>query len=621
MSQKGRISVQTENIFPIIKKFLYSEQEIFLRELISNAIDATSKLKTLSAKGEAKGELGNLNIEIIADKEAGTLIIKDHGIGMNEEEVNKYLNQVAFSSAQEFLDKYKDEVNIIGHFGLGFYSAFMVADKVEVKTKSYRENSKAVVWTCTGDTEYTIENIAKEDRGTEIVLHLSDDCKEYAEQYKLEGLLEKFCKFLPFPIQLGTKKEKIKRDDVEIEEEIPNIINNTNPIWKKTPNELTDADYKSFYNELYPFAGDPLFWIHLNIDYPFNLTGVLYFPKIKNQFEIQKNKIHLYSNQVFVTDDVKEIVPEFLMLLNGVIDSPDIPLNVSRSYLQADANVRKITGYITKKVSDKLNELFKNDRQDFEKKWDDISTFIKYGIISDEKFAEKAAQFALLKNTDSIYKTVEEYKEFIKVNQTNKDNKLVALYTNDAKTQFSQINACKQKSYDVLIMDNVIDNHFIQHLEYKMDLQFKRVDAESIDQLIEKDEQIESVLSDADQKAMEELFKNIAINKAGVTKTKALSPNDPPIQIIRPEFMRRMAEMQHMMHMMKGEENDLFKDNYTTIINSNHPIIVKKLVAEKSEDKKQEIAQYLVQLALLENQLLKGEDLGNFIHKSLENIA
>lgn len=620
MIQSGKISVQTENIFPIIKKFLYSEQEIFLRELVSNAMDATTKIKTLSSRGEAKGELGQLMIEIIPNKEAKTLTIRDRGLGMDAEEVNKYLNQVAFSSAQEFLDKYKDEANIIGHFGLGFYSAFMVADKVEVITKSYKENAEAVKWTCTGDTEFTIESAEKSDRGTDIILHLSEDCLDYAESYKVEGLLEKFCKFLPFPIKLGTKKEKQKDGDVETEIEVDNIINNTNPIWKKNPTELTDEDYKKFYQELYPYSSEPLFWIHLNIDYPFNLTGVLYFPKIKNQFEIQKNKIHLYSNQVFVTDDVKEIVPEFLMLLHGVIDSPDIPLNVSRSYLQSDANVRKITSYITRKVAEKLHDLFKKDRNDFEKKWDDIGTFIKYGIISDEKFAEKANSFALLKNTKSEYKTIEEYKEKIKDTQTDKNNKLTVIYTNDAKLHYSLIAACEDKGYDVLVMDNIIDNHFIQQLEYKAEMSFKRVDSETVDNLIEKDTKYESVLSEADQTSIAEIFKEISLNKSTSTELKALSPNDPPIQIVRPEFMRRMSEMQHMMTMMKGEGDDMFKEAYNVIINSNHPVIAQKINAAESAERKSELATNLFELALLDQNMLKGEALSKFVKKSLERI-
>ncbi|MBK7810000.1 MAG: molecular chaperone HtpG [Saprospiraceae bacterium] len=616
--QSGKISVQTENIFPIIKKFLYSEQEIFLRELISNAIDATSKIKVLANRGDAKGELGNINIEVIPNKENKTLTIRDRGIGMDADEVNRYLNQVAFSSAQEYLDKYKDELNIIGHFGLGFYSAFMVSDKVDVLTKSYKPEAKAVRWTCTGDTDYTIEEIEKEERGTDIILHLNDDSLDYLEEHKLESLLEKFCKFLPVPIQLGTKKEKVKEGETEQEIDVPNIINNTNPLWKKAPLEITDEEYIAFYKELYPFGPDPLFWIHLNIDYPFNLTGVLYFPKITNQFEIQKNKIHLYSNQVFVTDDVKEIVPEYLMLLHGVIDSPDIPLNVSRSYLQSDSNVRKITGYITKKVAEKLNDIFKKDRKDFENKWNDIGTFIKYGLISDEKFAEKAMDFTLLKNTDDVYKTVAEYKEQIKDLQTNKNSRLICLYTHDKQAHYSLVSQCKERGYDVLLMDHVIDNHFIQHLEYKAEITFKRVDGDTLDQLIEKDEVSESVLSQQDQDKILSVFKSISLNSSKDTQMKALSPNDPPVQIVRPEFMRRMSEMQHMVHVMKGE-NDLFMDSYQLVVNSNHPSIATKF-STLDENAQSEMAVFLTELALLEQQMLKGPALHDFIKKSLSRV-
>lgn len=618
--QSGKISVQSENIFPIIKKFLYSEQEIFLRELVSNAVDATSKLKALSNRGEAKGELGSLNIEIIPNKEAKTLTIRDRGIGMDAEEVDRYLNQVAFSSAQEFLDKFKDELSIIGHFGLGFYSAFMVADKVEVITRSYKESSQAVKWTCHGDTNYTIEDTVKDERGSDIILYLNDDALDYTDQHKLETLLEKFCKFLPIPIQLGTKKEKVKEGDVESEIELPHIINDTEPLWKKNPADISDEQYKEFYQKLYPYAPEPLFWIHLNIDYPFNLTGILYFPKLKNQFEIQKNKIHLYCNQVFVTDDVKEIVPEFLQLLHGVIDSPDIPLNVSRSYLQSDANVRKITSYITKKVSEKLSDLFKKNRDDFEKKWDDIGTFIKYGIISDEKFAEKAISFALLKNTDKKYATLEEYKEAVKEVQKDKNNNITILYSQDPQQHYSIIQQCKDRSYQVLVMDQVIDNHFIQHLEYKDGLRFKRVDSETVDQLIESDTKSESVLSETDQNKLKELFTSIKFNKSSETQFKALSPQDDPVQIVRPEFMRRMSEMQHMMTMMKGEGDDLFKDSYQLVINSNHPIIAQKLNDEKNEETRNELASYLVQLALLNQNMLKGEDLSEFVKKSMSRL-
>lgn len=619
--RSGKISVKTENIFPIIKKFLYSEQEIFLRELISNAVDATTKLKVLSSKGEAKGELGELKIEISIHKENGTLSIKDRGIGMDEEEVKNYLNQVAFSSAEDFINKYKGEANIIGHFGLGFYSAFMVSDKVEVITKSYKENAVPVKWTCLGDTEFNIEEVIKEDRGTEIILYLTEDCKEYLEDARIEGLLDKFCKFLPVPIQFGTRKEKIKEGEVETEIEKENIINNPNPLWKKAPTDITDEEYKNFYNELYPYSEEPLFWIHLNIDYPFNLTGILYFPKIKQNIEIQKNKIHLYSNQVFVTDDVKEIVPEFLMLLHGVIDSPDIPLNVSRSYLQADAHVRKISGYITRKVAEKLHDLFKKDRADFEKKWSDISTFIKYGLISDEKFAEKTIPVVLFENTEKKFFTIDEYKEHIKQLQTDKNNRLTVLYSNDPKLHYRYIAAAKEQGYDVLLMNNVLDNHFIQQMEMKAELTFKRVDSDTLDKLIEKEEKTESVLSEADQKTVEDIFKSISINKGSNTLLKALSPNDPPVMIVKPEFMRRMSEMQYMMHAVKGEADDHpFLNHYESIINSNHPIVATKLLAEKDSEKRKDIADYLFKLAMLDQQMLQGEALHDFVKKSLESM-
>ena len=517
--QKGSIRVQTENIFPIIKKFLYSEHDIFIRELVSNAVDATQKLKTLSSIGEAKGELGELRIDVKIDAEKGTLSISDRGVGMTAEEVDKYINQVAFSGAEEFLDKYKgqNENNIIGHFGLGFYSAFMVSERVEVLSKSYKDGATAVRWSCKGDTEFTIEPAEKEERGTDVILHIAEDCLDYLENHKVESLLEKYCKFLPVPIQFGMRKEHVQEGEESKEIEKPNIVNNTHPLWKKTPSEITDEEYKSFYNELYPYSEEPLFWIHLNIDYPFNLTGILYFPKIRNNIEVQKNKIHLYCNQVFVTDDVKEIVPEYLMLLHGVIDSPDIPLNVSRSYLQADAHVRKISGYITKKVAEKLAELFKKDRKDFESKWNDISTFIKYGLISDEKFSEKAMPTALLQNTEKEYFTIDEYKEKISLLQKDKNGKLIALYTHDPKSHYSYVSAAKDHSYDVLVMNNILDNHFIQTLEMKSDMQFKRVDSDTVNHLIEKEDQTESVLSESDQKKVEELFKSVSVNKAGRT--------------------------------------------------------------------------------------------------------
>ena len=620
--EKGQITVNTENIFPIIKQFLYSEQEIFLRELISNAVDATSKLKTLSSKGVAKGELGDLTIEIIPNKEARTLTIKDKGIGLTSEETKKYLNQVAFSSAQEFLEKYKDDANIIGHFGLGFYSAFMVADKVEVNTLSYQDDAEPVIWSCTGDTNFEINDSDKTDRGTEIILHLSDDAMQYAEEDKLQELLNKYCKFLPVPIKLGMKKKTISEGEGEEktdrEIEVANIINNTNPLWKKSPTELSEQDYINFYKELYPYSSDPLFWIHLNIDYPFNLTGVLYFPKIETNFDIQKNKIHLYSNQVFVTDDVKEIVPEFLMLLHGVIDSPDIPLNVSRSYLQADSHVRKISGYITKKVAEKLNDLFKQDRAGFEAKWPDIGTFIKYGYLSDDKFEEKVSGSILLKNTDGQYFTIDEYKEKIKDNQTDKDGKITVLYSNVLNDHHSYIQAAKTKGYDVLEMDQVIDNHFIQHLEYKKgDFVFKRIDSDVTDHLISSDETIPELLTESEIKSIEELYKNVLKDSMNKVEVKPLSSDVQPVQIVKPEFMRRMTEMQ----MLQGHSMGKMPEMYTIVINSNHPLIANKLLKMEDNAAQENMAKYLYDLARLSQQMLTGADLTNFINNNLVQMS
>lgn len=622
MSNKGNISVQTENIFPIIKKFLYSDHEIFLRELISNAVDATSKLKTLALKGEVKGDIGDTKIEVKIDKDAKTLHIIDQGIGMTEDEVKRYLNQVAFSSAEEFLDKYKDDTQIIGHFGLGFYSSFMVADTVEVRTKSYQKDAQAVQWTCKGDPEYELEAIDKDTRGTEIILHINGENEEYLEEHRIKSLLDKYCKFLPVEIKFGTRTETTYEgegdDKKEISTEVDDIINNPHPIWKKKPSELTDEEYKSFYNELYPFSQPPLFWIHLNIDYPFNLTGILYFPKLNNSFEVQKNKIQLYSNQVFITDDVKEIVPEFLMLLHGVIDSPDIPLNVSRSYLQSDANVKKINTYISKKVAEKLQSLFKDDRKSYEEKWGEISTFVKYGMISDEKFNEKANAFVLLKNLEGNYFTLEEYKAKVKDTQTDKHNKLIYLYTNDVKGHHSYIASAKAYGYDVLEMDNIIDNHFMQHIEYKGgDITFVRVDSETPDQLVQKEETKESVLSQAEQDKVKDIFtKSLRNLGSGHIELKALSPDDHPVMITRPEFMRRMKEMQ----MMQGMDMNLFPDSHNVVINTNHPLIADKLVKMKSEDKKNDFANYLHDLALLNQNMLRGEELSLFIQRSLEFV-
>ena len=617
---KGNISVQAENIFPIIKKFLYSDHEIFLRELVSNAVDATTKIKTLALKGEVKGELGDTKIEIKVNKEAKTLHILDQGIGMTEDEVNKYLNQMAFSSAEEFLEKYKDDASIIGHFGLGFYSSFMVADKVEVITKSYRDDAGAVRWECDGNPEYTIEPNDRAERGTEIILHINEENVEYLEDNRIRELLSKYCKFLPVEIKFGTKTETTYEGEgdtkQEIKTEVDDIVNNPHPIWKKKPADLTDEDYKDFYRELHPFSQPPLFWIHLNIDYPFNLTGILYFPKLTNNFEVQKNKIQLYSNQVFITDDVKEIVPEFLMLLHGIIDSPDIPLNVSRSYLQSDANVKKINTYISKKVAEKLQSLFNTDRKSFEEKWKETSTFVKYGMISDEKFNEKAISFSLLKNLENEYFTLEEYKEKVKSNQTDKHNKIIYLYSNDTKAQHSYIKAAKDYGYDVLEMDTIIDNHFMQHIEYKgNEVTFVRVDSDTPDQLVQKEENRESVLSQTEQDKVKDIFTNAIKNLGGGhIELKPLSPTDHPVTITKPEFMRRMKEMQAL----QGMDMNMFPDSHNVVINSNHPLVAEKLLKMKSEDKKTDFANYLHDLALLNQNMLSGEHLSSFISRSLE---
>lgn len=617
--QTGTISVQTENIFPIIKKFLYSEHEIFLRELISNAVDATTKLKTLADKDVFKGELGDLTIQIHLDADKKTLTISDRGIGMTSDEVEKYLNQVAFSSAEDFLKKYKDDANIIGHFGLGFYSAFMVAEKVEVITKSYKKGQKAAVWTCSGSPEYTLDEHDRKERGTDVILYLNDDSKEFLEKSRIEGLLQKYCKFLPIEIQFGMKTESRWEGEgenrKEIKEEKPNIINNPNPAWLQKPSKLTEEDYKNFYNELYPYSTPPLFWIHLNIDYPFNLTGILYFPKVGNQFELQKNKIQLYSNQVFVTDDVKEIVPEFLMLLHGVIDSPDIPLNVSRSYLQGDSNVRKITSYITKKVADTLNDLYKKKKDDFIAKWNDIGVFVKYGMLSDEKFNEKAMKFALLKNVAGEHYGVEEYIEKVKPLQTDKYDKVVLLYAQSKDVQTTYIKMAQDKGYDVLIMDHILDSHWMQHIEYKMEkITFIRVDSDTVDNLVQKEEKTESVLSEKDQEKVKELFKEVISNEQNFIQLKAMSPEDLPVVITRPEFMRRMKEMQALQGMQFGD----FPDSFNIVINSNHPLIADKLLNMRSPEKKQKFAKYLYDLARLNQQMLKGDEMTAFIAESIE---
>lgn len=615
----GKINVQTENIFPVIKKFLYSDQEIFLRELISNAVDASQKIKTLVSLGKANCELGDLTIDVKVDKDAKTLSVIDHGIGMSEEEVKKYINQIAFSSAEEFVEKYKgtDAANIIGHFGLGFYSAFMVSSLVEIKTKSYQDNTPAVHWTCDGSTEYSMKEIDREDRGTEIILHIAEDSEEFLEENRVVGLLRKYCSFLPIPIRCGNEKvwEKPEGKDKEEEVEKPRIINNTNPLWKQQPSALTDEDYKKFYRELYPMVfEEPLFQIHLNVDYPFNLTGVLYFPKVKNQLELQKNKVQLYCNQVFITDQLEGIIPEFMMLLHGVIDSPDIPLNVSRSYLQSDANVKKISNHITKKVAEKLEEMFKNDRADFEKKWDDIKVFIEYGSLADEKFYEKAQKFFLLKNTDGKYFTLDEYKNQIESLQKDKNDTLVYLYAADVNTQHVYIEAAKDKGYDVLLMDGFLDTHFINMLEQKIEKsKFTRVDADIIDKLIEKDEVLPSKLSDDEKEKLKGLFETNVEKEKFSVQIENLSEGDLPVMITQNEFMRRYQDMGKI----SGQPSFGNFEHYNLIVNGNHNI-AQRILTESDEEKKNALTQQLIDLALLSQNILTGKKLSDFVKRSVE---
>jgi molecular chaperone HtpG len=630
MNATGKINVQTENIFPIIKKFLYSDNEIFLRELVSNAVDATQKLKALNSMGEAKGELGDLKIEVEVDKASKTITIKDKGLGMTKEEIEKYITQIAFSGAEEFVNKYKDKVDknvVIGHFGLGFYSAFMVAKKVEIFSLSYKEGAKAVRWECDGSPEYQIEEIGnRTQRGTNIVLHIADDCEEYLEQSKIEGLLKKYCKFLPVEIKLGTRKTWVnsgekdeKGEDKQVEKEIDYIINNPVPAWTKKPADLKDEDYNNFYRELYPMQfEEPLFHIHLNVDYPFNLTGILYFPKLSNKLELPKDKIQLYSNQVFVTDNVENIVPDFLTLLRGVIDSPDIPLNVSRSYLQADSNVKKISSHITKKVADKLEDIFKNERADFEKKWDDIKIFVQYGMISDEKFYEKAVKFALFKNTDGKAYTFEEFNEQVKTLQTNKDKKVVYLYATNVNEQHAYIDAAKSRGYEVLLMETMLDPHYINHLEGKLkDVTFVRVDADTIDKLISKEENTISKLSEEEQKQIQPIIEGTVSKEQFTVVFENLSETDAPMIITRPEFMRRMKDMQQMGGGMSFYGN--MPDMYNLVVNSNHPLIG-RILKEESSERKTELAKQASDLALLSQGLLKGESLTKFIKRSVELI-
>ena len=602
--QKGNIRVQTENIFPIIKKFLYSEHDIFLRELVSNAVDATQKLKTLSSIGEAKGEIGELSITIKIDADKKTVTISDKGIGMTGEEVDKYLNQVAFSGAEEFLDKYKgqNENNIIGHFGLGFYSSFMVSEKVEVITKSFKENAVPVRWECDGSPEFLLEDTEKAERGTDIVMYLNEESKEFLEPQRIKTVLEKFCRFLPVPIIFEDKQ-----------------INNPTPAWTKKPSELTAEDYQNFYKELYPFNEAPLFWIHLNVDYPFNLTGILYFPKIKQSYEIQKDKIQLYSNQVFVTDEVKDIVPEFLMLLQGVLDSPDIPLNVSRSYLQGDPNVRKINAHITKKVADKLEEIFKNDRTAFEEKWESLGLFVKYGMMTDDKFLEKANKFLILQDTEGKFFTFDEYKIATETLQKNKEGKQVILYTTDPVQQDAFIQQSVAKGYKVVKMETIIDNGFVNQMEMKWEnVQFVRVDSDITENLIDKQEGGESVLNKEEEEKLKALF-GLQIPELNVTvEVKGLSVDTPPVVATRPEFMRRMKDMASMQGGM-GAFYASMPDEVTLTVNGNHPIYRNILSEEK--DRQEKLVNNLADLALLSQGLLKGNTLTNFINRSVDLMS
>lgn len=682
--QKGNIGVTTENIFPIIKKFLYSDHEIFLRELVSNAVDATQKLKTLAATGDFKGELGDLTVRVKVDKENGTITISDRGLGMTAEEIDKYINQIAFSGANDFLEKYKDDANaIIGHFGLGFYSAFMVAKTVDIVTLSYKEGAKAVKWSCDGSPEFTLEETERSDRGTDIILHVDEDCKEFLEESRLQGLLTKYCHFLAVPVAFGKKKEW--KDGKQVETDEDNLINDTCPIWTKKPSDLKEEDYKKFYRDLYPIADEPLFWIHLNVDYPFNLTGVLYFPKIKSNIDLQRNKIQLYCNQVYVTDSVEGIVPDFLTLLHGVIDSPDIPLNVSRSYLQSDSNVKKISTYITKKVSDRLQSIFKNDRKEFEEKWDDLKIFINYGMLTQEDFYEKASKFALFKDTDNKYYTFEEYQTLIKDNQTDKNGSLIYLYANNLDEQYTYIDAAKNKGYNVLLMDGQLDVPMINMLEQKFEKShFTRVDSDIVDRLIVKEDQKGEELPHDKQEVLSSLFKG---QMPKVKKTEfhveahALGENNAPIVITQAEYMRRMKDMASIQPGMSfyGEMPDMFN----LVLNSDHRLIKqvlsdaetacaeklvpveseiamltlrrnelqkaqegkkdeeiptaekdelsdveKKIEAQKTEKENilngyaagNKVVHQLIDLALLQNNMLKGEALTNFVKRSVEMI-
>ena len=627
MQEKGTISIHTENIFPIIKKFLYSDNEIFLRELVSNAVDATQKIKRLASLGQYSGELGQLQVEVAFDEKAKTITISDNGLGMTAEEIKKYINQIAFSGATEFMEKFKeakDANEIIGRFGLGFYSAFMVADQVEIQTLSYQDGAEAARWVCDGSTEFEITEGNRTTRGTDIILHVNAESEEFLDKYKLQGILDKYAKFLPVPIKFGTETEQ--EPDGEDEEgkpktkavEVDHIINDTNPIWTKAPSELKDEDYLNFYKELYPFSEDPLFWIHLNVDYPFNLTGVLYFPKLKNDFEVQKNKIKLFSRQVFITDEVKDIVPEFLMLLHGVIDSPDIPLNVSRSFLQADSNVKKINSYITKKVADKLAELFKNDRAGYEEKWSDIGLFVKYGIISEDKFYEKAKDFVLFTNTEKKNFTLDEYREKVQAIQTDKDGQVIYLYTNDPAKQDAFIQSANKKDYDVLLMNSPIDNHFISHLEQKLEkTSLKRVDADVADKLIKKDDAPAHILTEEQSTQVKTIFDS-AINKpAFKVELESLNPDELPVTVTMDEFMRRMKDMAAMGGGMGFYGN--MPDNYKVVVNGNHKLITRILQTEDAAEQAR-LAKQAFDLALLSQGLLTGAELTEFVNRSVSMI-
>ncbi len=619
---KGKINVSVENIFPLIKKFLYSDQEIFLRELVSNATDALTKLNHMSSIGEVKGDIGDLGLEIKVNKKEKTLHIIDNGVGMTADEVKKYINDVAFSGAEEFLEKYKDkkeDAGIIGHFGLGFYSSFMVADKVEIITKSYKDES-AAHWICDGSPEYSLKKSPKEERGTEIILHISKDSKDYLEESKITELLNKYNKFMPFPIKFGTKEETINKDDKDGKSEtktVDNIINNTNPAWTKTPSDLKDEDYKNFYKELYPFQfEEPLFHIHLNVDYPFNLTGILYFPKISNDLNIQKDRIQLYQNQVFVTDNVEGIVPEFLALLKGVIDSPDIPLNVSRSYLQSDTSVKKITNYITRKVADKLNSIFKNDRKSLEEKWNDIKVVIEYGMLTEDKFYDKAEEFNLYPTVDEKYLTYSELEKKIKKNQTDKDGNLIILYAQNKDDQHSYIKNAKEKGYEVLLLDSPIISHLMQKFESKKEkIKFTRVDSDALENLINKEENKVSKLNDEEKEKLKPMIEDVVSEEKYTVQLEPMDSNSLPFMLAQPEFMRRMKEMQQT----GGGAMGSFPEMYTLIVNTNHELIG-KILNTRTENKRKRLIKQSIDLAKLSQSTLKGEELTEFIKRSIDLI-